>query len=67
MTERRQFIRLVGGGAGQLCRSPRAQQPALPLIGFVNGGSADPAADRVRALADSKGGDGITSGEWEDK
>jgi hypothetical protein len=30
--------------------SSRAQQPALPVVGFINGSSADASADRVRAF-----------------
>jgi putative ABC transport system substrate-binding protein len=46
---RREFI----AGLGSAAVWPgvaRAQQPALPVVGFVNGGAADTSADRVRAF-----------------
>jgi putative tryptophan/tyrosine transport system substrate-binding protein len=51
--ERREFIGLVGGGglllATKVMRA-RAQQPAMPVIGFLNLASPDGSADRLRAF-----------------
>jgi putative ABC transport system substrate-binding protein len=51
--KRREFIRLVGGAAASPLLGPltaRAQQPALPVVGFVRDGSADTNARYVAAF-----------------
>jgi putative ABC transport system substrate-binding protein len=63
MMRRRDFVTLIGGAAFAWSRSARAQQPAMPVIGFLEPRSPDTIADLLRAFRQGLKNTGYVEGE----
>ena len=62
MIRRRDFITLLGGAAATGPLTARAQQPAVPVIGFLGARSVEP-DERRRAFRQGLKDNGIVEGE----
>jgi putative ABC transport system substrate-binding protein len=57
------YRRQCGHAASQGAEAARAQQAAVPVVGYVSGASADVSADRERAFLKGLGEAGYVGGQ----
>jgi len=60
---RRKFLATLGGGAAAWPLAARAQQPAIPVIGFLDSRPADAMSERLRAFRQGLKDTGYVEGE----
>jgi hypothetical protein len=63
LLRRRDLIKLLDGAVVAWPLAPRAQQRAMPVIGFLNGASPDRVAHRLRVFRQGLKDSGYVEGE----
>src|SRR3954466_13491356 len=61
--QRREFIKLIGGTATVWPAIVMAQQPAIPIVAFIGGGTADSAANYSAAFRKGLSESGYVEGK----
>jgi putative ABC transport system substrate-binding protein len=61
--ERRAFIAIVSAAAAAWSLGAHAQQPAIPIVGFLNNGTAEAFAPHIAAFQQGLGDTGYTDGQ----
>jgi putative tryptophan/tyrosine transport system substrate-binding protein len=61
--KRREFITLLGGASLGWPLAARAQQPALPLVGYMDGGAPDVTAHLLAGFRDGLKSAGYVEGQ----